>query len=88
MRALGMKGTQESAAQRSLQTIHISDFCMRDSVKAEWRFKYLCSTVLDEGLRGHNDDEVWSAAQAEGQFLVTQDLDFSNTQAGLSVQSI
>jgi predicted nuclease of predicted toxin-antitoxin system len=35
-------------------------------------------TVLDEGLRGHNDDEVWSAAQAEGRFLVTQDLDFSD----------
>lgn len=37
-------------------------------------------TVLDEGLRGHSDADVWNAAQAEGRFLVTQDLDFSDAR--------
>jgi predicted nuclease of predicted toxin-antitoxin system len=35
-------------------------------------------TVLDEGLRGVDDDRVWEAAQGEGRFLITQDLDFSD----------
>jgi predicted nuclease of predicted toxin-antitoxin system len=35
-------------------------------------------TVLDEGLGGRGDDDIWAAAQAEGRFLVTQDLDFSD----------
>ena len=35
-------------------------------------------TVLDEGLGGRADVEVWAAAQREGRFLVTQDLDFSD----------
>jgi len=35
-------------------------------------------TVHDEGLVGQADDAVWQAAQAEGRFLVTQDLDFSD----------
>jgi len=37
-------------------------------------------TVLDEGLGGCRDEEVWAAAQAEGRFLVTQDLDFSDSR--------
>lgn len=32
-------------------------------------------TVKDEGLSGHPDESVWRAAQQEGRFLVTQDLD-------------
>jgi predicted nuclease of predicted toxin-antitoxin system len=35
-------------------------------------------TVLDEGLGGKSDVAVWEAAQSEGRFLVTQDLDFSD----------
>jgi len=35
-------------------------------------------TVLDEGLGGRSDADVWSAAQAGERFLVTQDLDFSD----------
>lgn len=35
-------------------------------------------TVHDEGLVGCPDDAVWEAAQAEGRFLITQDLDFSD----------
>jgi len=35
-------------------------------------------SVLDEGLGGRRDEDVWAAAQAEGWFLVTQDLDFSD----------
>lgn len=37
-------------------------------------------TVLEEGLRGHPDDEVWKSAQSEERFLVTQDLDFSDVR--------
>ncbi len=33
-------------------------------------------TVLDEGLGGLQDAAVWAAAQWEGRFLITQDLDF------------
>lgn len=35
-------------------------------------------TVLDEGLRGHSDPEVWRAAQTEARLLITQDLDFAD----------
>jgi predicted nuclease of predicted toxin-antitoxin system len=41
---------------------------------------YDVDTVRDEGLTGHSDDAVWLAAQAEARFLVTQDLDFSDTR--------
>lgn len=37
-------------------------------------------TVMDEGLSGSRDPEVWAAAKAEGRFLITQDLDFSDTR--------
>ncbi|MFW6163721.1 MAG: DUF5615 family PIN-like protein [Planctomycetota bacterium] len=35
-------------------------------------------TVPQEGLAGHDDADVWRAAQEGGQFLITQDLDFSD----------
>jgi predicted nuclease of predicted toxin-antitoxin system len=35
-------------------------------------------TVIQEGLSGHVDSEVWMAAQTEERFLITQDLDFSD----------
>lgn len=35
-------------------------------------------TVPDEGLSGYADPDIWMAAQHEGRFLITQDLDFSN----------
>lgn len=35
-------------------------------------------TVAQEGLAGHNDIQVWEAAQRAGRFLITQDLDFSD----------
>jgi predicted nuclease of predicted toxin-antitoxin system len=37
-------------------------------------------TVVEEGLAGRPDADVWTAAQGEGRFLVTQDLDFSNAR--------
>jgi predicted nuclease of predicted toxin-antitoxin system len=37
-------------------------------------------TVMDEGLNGRPDDDIWRAAQAEERFLVTQDLDFSDAR--------
>jgi len=36
--------------------------------------------VRQEGLAGHDDSEVWTAAQASGRFLITQDLDFSDVR--------
>ena len=36
--------------------------------------------VPQEGLAGHDDSEVWAAAQAAGRFLITQDLDFSDAR--------
>lgn len=35
-------------------------------------------SVIDEGLTGRDDRQVWHAAQGEGRFLITQDLDFSD----------
>ncbi|WP_200348435.1 DUF5615 family PIN-like protein [Halochromatium glycolicum] len=35
-------------------------------------------SVMDEGLDGHPDPDVWAGAQAAGRFLVTHDLDFSD----------
>ena len=37
-------------------------------------------SVRDEGLAGFEDSEVWAAAQRDGRFLITQDLDFSDTR--------
>jgi predicted nuclease of predicted toxin-antitoxin system len=41
---------------------------------------YDVDTVLDEQLGGRSDEDVWAAAQTEGRFLVTHDLDFSDTR--------
>jgi predicted nuclease of predicted toxin-antitoxin system len=38
-------------------------------------------TAPAEGLAGCGDDAVWSAAQSEQRFLITQDLDFSDLRA-------
>ncbi len=37
-------------------------------------------TVRGEGLTGCTDDELWQAAQKESRFLITQDMDFSDSQ--------
>lgn len=37
-------------------------------------------TVPDEGLSGRPDADIWQAACDEGRFLITQDLDFSDTR--------
>jgi predicted nuclease of predicted toxin-antitoxin system len=37
-------------------------------------------TVPGERLRGVPDAAVWTAAQREGRFLITQDLDFSDVR--------
>jgi predicted nuclease of predicted toxin-antitoxin system len=36
--------------------------------------------VRMEGIAGRDDSAVWTAAQAEGRFLITQDLDFSDVR--------
>lgn len=37
-------------------------------------------TTIEEGLTGKPDDEIWSAAQLEERFFVTQDMDFSDAR--------
>ena len=37
-------------------------------------------TALDEGLGGKSDLAVWTAAQSEGRFFVTHDLDFPDVR--------
>ena len=37
-------------------------------------------TLHEERLIGHADKEVWDAAQKESRFLITQDLDFSDSR--------
>lgn len=37
-------------------------------------------TVREEGLEGEDDAPIWQAAQHEERFLITQDLDFSDTR--------
>lgn len=37
-------------------------------------------TVPAEGIAGGDDDVVWRAAQMDGRFLITQDLDFSDSR--------
>ncbi len=36
-------------------------------------------TTREEGLSGHPDEDIWNSAQRELRFLITQDLDFSNS---------
>ena len=37
-------------------------------------------TTQEEGLTGSPDPQIWAAAQREQRFLITQDLDFSDTR--------
>jgi predicted nuclease of predicted toxin-antitoxin system len=37
-------------------------------------------TVYDERLIGRGDNEIWEAAQRESRFLITQDMDFSDSR--------
>jgi len=37
-------------------------------------------TVFDENLNGRPDTEVWTACCSEDRFLITQDLDFSDSR--------
>ncbi|MGB8889589.1 MAG: DUF5615 family PIN-like protein [Candidatus Korobacteraceae bacterium] len=37
-------------------------------------------TTHEEGLEGRDDKVIWESAQKESRFLITQDLDFSDTR--------
>jgi len=37
-------------------------------------------TIPEEQLSGRPDTEIWKAVGSEGRFLITQDLDFSDTR--------
>lgn len=38
-------------------------------------------TVRDEGMEGRLDATIWEAAQSEGRFLISQDVDFSDIRS-------
>jgi predicted nuclease of predicted toxin-antitoxin system len=44
------------------------------------RLGHDAETVPAQGLGGRPDDQVWTAAQREGRFLITQDMDFSDVR--------
>jgi predicted nuclease of predicted toxin-antitoxin system len=44
------------------------------------KFGHDVRTLYEEALTGHADAEVWKAAQKESRFLITQDLDFSDSR--------
>lgn len=37
-------------------------------------------TVIEEGLNGQTDEVIWKAVKENDRFLITQDLDFSDTR--------
>jgi predicted nuclease of predicted toxin-antitoxin system len=37
-------------------------------------------TTREEGLSGHADSDIWQTAQEESRFLITQDMDFSDSR--------
>ncbi|MGB7309206.1 MAG: DUF5615 family PIN-like protein [Candidatus Acidiferrales bacterium] len=37
-------------------------------------------TLRDEGLLGRSDKQIWERAQQESRFLITQDMDFSDSR--------
>ncbi len=43
-------------------------------------FGHEVHTPHEEKLIGHPDREIWEAAQKESRFLITQDLDFSDSR--------
>src|SRR5262249_45431650 len=43
-------------------------------------FGHDVDSVQSEALTGHRDSDVWTAAQRDGRFLITQDLDFSDAR--------
>lgn len=43
-------------------------------------FGHDVDSVQSEQLTGHRDADVWTAAQHNGRFLITQDLDFSDAR--------
>jgi predicted nuclease of predicted toxin-antitoxin system len=49
-------------------------------VPALKKFGHDVQTTIEEGLTGKPDSEIWSAAQSEQRFLITQDMDFSDAR--------
>ena len=43
-------------------------------------FGHDVDTAWDEGLAGRDDATIFGAAQSDGRFLITQDLDFSDVR--------
>ena len=44
------------------------------------RYGHQADTVRDERLTGQPDDRIWEAVCSESRFLITQDLDFSDSR--------
>lgn len=52
----------------------------RTHVKFLRELGYEADRVHDQGLSGANDEKVWERVCAEGRFLITLDLDFSDVR--------
>ncbi len=51
-----------------------------DLVSVLQRLGHDVDTVPQENLTGSNDSKIWKATQAAGRFLITQDMDFSDSR--------
>jgi hypothetical protein len=58
--------------------IKLDEHLPRRLVSVLSAFGHDVDTVDIEGLKGADDDSVWTAAQSANRFLITQDLDFSD----------
>ena len=58
--------------------IKLDENLPKSLVQALSAYGHDVDTVRSEGIAGAPDPDVWSAAQSDGRFLITQDLDFSD----------
>jgi predicted nuclease of predicted toxin-antitoxin system len=58
--------------------IKLDEHLPRRLVSVLSAFGHDVDTVDIEGLKGADDDSVWTAARSASRFLITQDLDFSD----------
>jgi predicted nuclease of predicted toxin-antitoxin system len=61
-------------------TIELDENVPERLVAARVALGHDVDTVRAEHLAGRDDSDVWTATQAAGRFLITQDLDFSDAR--------
>ena len=71
LRALAATGSRWSPASACARSSLVRDLS---------RLGHDVDTVIEEGLTGQRDHEIWETVQQTQRFLITQDLDFSNVR--------